>query len=886
LTTYNFTVGTAAQKALGLCDITGLDVQRRRRAGTIASGSTLNLAYLNGTYTGQDVCQGFQGVTVYMTAPSGDVIFDCTPIAPSIHSTLFPFDHDFNASWGNKACIIFGDGDLHVGPGFTFKNATAGTGYGNVAGIRKISFITGANPVGSLYLQGSVSRPITFMGCDNGVLASAIAGLGDVCIFDYTLFDACGSGDGQSHNMYLSPFDLFVMTNSTSKNCNVGHDVKTRARMNILMGNTIRDTAVPVHGASYAVDFSGGVCNLSDNDIGQEANDSNLAVMASFLTDRDGEGPHEWFALGNEWHAGEPYRGYYARINNPYLDPAYSYHNAPQLGWNDVTFCFDGNDCQYVDQALDYGGTANNALLIPTNSGITTIAGTNRRIPTTDPSASTPYANIDNTKLAQSLIGDLLTGVTADDFDAPKIAALLARSLSLQAAWVSPTGVPVTPPPPPPPEEEPPPIEDLTYPIIEAYVGAETPVSGTSHNTVLIDSPNNRLYLQSNGAISTSGFREFNIATNAQTDTATLDDLYGSGNSNEIDDPSCFTFSNQILTTSRGWFNGSVQFTLISNALAHVVDLNNVDAGGGLPSLPGAPAAPSMLAPASVGGIGFAAAPVSSVFGGDINILEAHGTTLQFAGHVATVDEQHAFSCATEAGTGILWHIGSPIIGSPTTSAFGLYKTTILASAAAYNTALWPGTPNSHITTTKIGTVAPADVDATWTHFTNITAPGYDRNDGNILVFVGTSDAVVNQHYLVKLDKDDATVVWALPVVGLPTNESGAFNSAEIDGGVMWYLINRTLYEIDTVAGTATTTTLSVGGGLTSFNSIYRHAIRSVFWQGQYASATTPPYASETGSAVPELPNHWFRLIVDAVAPVAGPMGGSGRRWLNISSPI
>jgi hypothetical protein len=98
-------------------------------------------------------------------------------------------------------------------------------------------------------------------------------------------------------------------------------------------------------------------------------------------------------------------------------------------------------------------------VAVPGNSGIhdLTVPGTNRLIPTSDPAAATPYANVDPASLAQSWCGDIIAGLTAAQiFDDAVIAQLLARVLTLRGVATPP---PVDPPDlPPPPDPDPPPV--------------------------------------------------------------------------------------------------------------------------------------------------------------------------------------------------------------------------------------------------------------------------------------------------------------------------------------------------------------------------------------------------------------------------------------------
>lgn len=78
-----------------------------------------------------------------------------------------------------------------------------------------------------------------------------------------------------------------------------------------------------------------------------------------------------------------------------------------------------------------------------------------------------------------------------------------------------------------------------------------------------------------------------------------------------------------------------------------------------------------------------------------------------------------------------------------------------------------------------IRSVAPADIDATWTTFFSVSDPGYDLHTGYMLAFFKTGDAVTNKHYLVAFDPVDGSVVWKAIV----TNETSLPHS-NINGTV------------------------------------------------------------------------------------------------------
>ena len=118
-----------------------------------------------------------------------------------------------------------------------FSGAAVADGYG--AGIRS----EGA---------GLTLRHCYFHDNENGILGGA----GDVLI-EHTEFARNGSGDGLTHNIYISQrVKRFTLRFSYSHHARIGHNVKSRARENFILYNRIMDE---VDGSSsYAIDLPDG----------------------------------------------------------------------------------------------------------------------------------------------------------------------------------------------------------------------------------------------------------------------------------------------------------------------------------------------------------------------------------------------------------------------------------------------------------------------------------------------------------------------------------------------------------------------------------------------------------------------------------------------------
>lgn len=147
-----------------------------------------------------------------------------------------------------------------------------------------------------------------------------------------------------------------------------------------------------------------------------------------------------------------------------------------------------------------------------------------------------------------------------------------------------------------------------------------------------------------------------------------------------------------------------------------------------------------------------------------------------------------------------------------------------------------------------IGGITPADVDPSWTDWDPVKGLIYDETDGNVIFAVGNLTA----YRLVKVSTADASVLWAITVDAVPGGD-GSLNTTRCRGGKLVYYTgvgaNGKAYQIDTIAGTATTTTvISTPGGDHAYNSDTGQLV----FLGSYASgggAPTPisPTVSASG---------------------------------------
>ena len=158
----------------------------------------------------------------------------------------------------NDKGLITVDNNLSI-QGFTFTGGSDGGPDGNVSGIR---LETGNLAVSYCY----------FHDMQEGLLAGANP-TGTISI-DHSEFARNGTGDGQSHNLYVGAIASLSITNSYFHDAYVGHEIKSRAAVTTITNNVIADG--PNGTASYDIDLpNAGAATITGNVIEKGPNASN-----------------------------------------------------------------------------------------------------------------------------------------------------------------------------------------------------------------------------------------------------------------------------------------------------------------------------------------------------------------------------------------------------------------------------------------------------------------------------------------------------------------------------------------------------------------------------------------------------------------------------------
>jgi hypothetical protein len=168
---------------------------------------------------------------------------------------------------------------------------------------------------------------------------------------------------------------------------------------------------------------------------------------------------------------------------------------------------------------------------------------------------------------------------------------------------------------------------------------------------------------------------------------------------------------------------------------------------------------------------------------------------------------------------------------------------------------------------TSLGTFAPSDVDATWTHFFYIAGLAYDASDGNLIMGAQTTDSVSNKQYILKINASTGAVVWTRAITNL-TPYAWSFTFSRVNGTYHYLDGSSLARHISTADGSETTETvtgLSVSGPQFSDDTT-----NSIILFGSFNPGAGPP--QYVGSYMGSPGNHhtvtgWIRFWF--ITPVA-----------------
>ncbi len=131
---------------------------------------------------------------------------------------------------------------------------------------------------------------------ENGILTNN-TNAGNI-IIDNSEFGFNGDGVGQAHNIYIGRVDSAIIRFCYFHHANVGHEFKSRARVNFLLYNRFSNEATG--NASREIDLpNGGVTFLIGNILHQGPNGQNGNVVGYGLEGLVNAAPHEIYVINN-----------------------------------------------------------------------------------------------------------------------------------------------------------------------------------------------------------------------------------------------------------------------------------------------------------------------------------------------------------------------------------------------------------------------------------------------------------------------------------------------------------------------------------------------------------------------------------------------------------
>lgn len=131
---------------------------------------------------------------------------------------------------------------------------------------------------------------------ENGILAGTVNPSN--IIVEYSEFNNNGAGDGFSHNLYINYVDTLVFQYNYSHHCTVGHELKSRAKVNYILYNRLSNESTG--DASREMDLpNGGACYVIGNIIEQGPNSQNSGIVGYGLEGLTSPAPHNLYFINN-----------------------------------------------------------------------------------------------------------------------------------------------------------------------------------------------------------------------------------------------------------------------------------------------------------------------------------------------------------------------------------------------------------------------------------------------------------------------------------------------------------------------------------------------------------------------------------------------------------
>jgi hypothetical protein len=254
--------------------LSGLSVAAQAAAitYTVGSGSGFNFATISAAVNAETA-----GNTYTIDVAPGTYKNDFPVIYQPTDIEATPGTATLSATIANNQGIIETFANLTVN-GLTITGAMAGAGAGDAAAIRDHN--DGSANANTLIVTNSVIE-----NSQDGILTAGSGNKENVTINNTQFFND-GSGDGQSHAVYIGDAATADIVNSLFCGTNNGHDVKSRAATTTVSGSTLfvgaTGTGCSTAGTTgIGVDApNGGVLDLVNDSIIQGPSNTNGALVS------------------------------------------------------------------------------------------------------------------------------------------------------------------------------------------------------------------------------------------------------------------------------------------------------------------------------------------------------------------------------------------------------------------------------------------------------------------------------------------------------------------------------------------------------------------------------------------------------------------------------
>ncbi|MBL8002276.1 MAG: hypothetical protein JNL05_09970 [Flavobacteriales bacterium] len=207
------------------------------------------------------------------------------------------------AAWAANDLLLRGVGGMAVLPanGNSWGGKAIWVIQGDRTRVEHIAFLDCSVPDqngAGIRQEGSdlTVRHCLFQDNENGILGGEVHP--STIRIEHSTFDHNGYGDGYSHNLYIGRVDSLIFRYNYSHHAHVGHELKSRAWVNVIEYNRFSNEADG--DASREIDLpDGGQAYLIGNVVQQGPQGQNSNLVGFAMESTVNPGPHALYAVNN-----------------------------------------------------------------------------------------------------------------------------------------------------------------------------------------------------------------------------------------------------------------------------------------------------------------------------------------------------------------------------------------------------------------------------------------------------------------------------------------------------------------------------------------------------------------------------------------------------------